>query len=257
MKTTEQQTTILLPSGEWLNNFIVGMKNSGFPLEKPSERSLSWTMPNCRLPILFKEVRASDVPVTMLDSDVTAKAGFTGSDIVIESGLLSLQFGASGQDRGEKDCSPLLKKIWNFPTDQLVPTPIRPRLAISVDPQKYTKNPKAFQLTDLRGTTVYTSFPRITQTLFDRSGVNAIPIRIKERRGKIEALPSLDRTSLAEVDIINTGRTQTENELVEAMTILESALLLLVSADVNQRDEQRIDDFIALVNEATKKERMV
>ena len=185
-----------------------------------SDRRLSASVANADLELLF--VRSEDVAEYVADGLV--ELGLTGADLVAEHGgdlrtILPLGYGA---------CS----------------------LVIAVP-----RDAGIGDVSELAGTRIATSFPRVTASYLASSGVEA---QVVEVRGAVEVTPELGVAD-AVVDLVASGSTLRMNGLRPIATLLASEAVLIGRAGVAGGDERvaMLVDMLRSVLDARGREYMM
>ena len=90
---------------------------------------------------------------------------------------------------------------------------------------------------NLMGKTIATSYPAILKNYLHSTGVlNVDSIQIIELKGSVEIAPKLGIAD-AICDLVSSGMTLKENNLVEGETILHSTAILIANKNFNQNNE--------------------
>lgn len=85
------------------------------------------------------------------------------------------------------------------------------------------KDAKVESIEDLNGERIATSFPNLLKDFFKKNRVNAAILEVK---GSVEATPAMGLTD-AVCDLVQTGRTLKENNLMPLTTVMESQAVLI------------------------------
>jgi ATP phosphoribosyltransferase len=211
--------TVALPNkGRLSEKALALFERAGLKAEFTSERALVAGLGSDFRAIF---VRAADVPEYVADG--AADVGVTGGDLVAESGrevetLLDLGFG-------------------------------RCRLAVAVPEASGIQSVKQVPA----GSRVATSFPRIAESYFQRSG---IPIELARVSGAVEIAPHLGVADVI-VDLVSTGSTLRVNGLREVETVLESTARLIAGKDVwaDAGKRERLEELVAALESVLRAER--
>ena len=184
--------TIALPKGKLFNLSAELLGKIGCTADGLSEKSRKLIITNEAARLKFIITKTADVP-TYVEYGA-ADIGIIGKDVILESGkdvyeLLDLGFG-------------------------------RCRLMMAV-PQ----NKMRARLEDYDHTRVATKFPRIAENFFAAQGMQMEYIKLN---GSIELGPLIG-LSESIVDIVETGTTLRENNLVELVTIMDATARLIAN----------------------------
>jgi ATP phosphoribosyltransferase len=201
---------IAIPNKGRLNQSAIRLMNRiGFPVPESTNRTLLAEFSKGRYQILL--ARAQDIPE--LVELGAADLGITGLDIVRETArkvetVMDLDFG-------------------------------RCRLVLAVPEESDIREPS--QVRD--GSTVATSFPRLTSEYFSGLGKK---VDIAEVSGATEVAPSI---GLADVvtDLTETGSTLKLNHLREVATILESRAVMISNPRSRAEKAARIEEVTSAV----------
>lgn len=179
--------------GRLYDTTIELLEQAGIQLDDVRERRLFAAARDRDMHVYF--VRADDVPEFVEDG--VAHAGVTGLDLVREAGkdideLLDLGFGS---------CELVLAVPEDSPVDVAEDVP--------------------------DGSTVATSFPRLTRGFFDDLGVDVEVVTVS---GAAEITPKVDVADYI-TDLMSTGTTLAQNHLRPVATLLESSAHLVADPD--------------------------
>ena len=157
---------------------------------------------------------AADIPVLVAEGVVDL--GITGSDQVLEKGVQVLEHRRLGFGK----C----------------------RLSVAVHKDASYRTPQ-----DLAGRVVGAKFVRLAREYFEREGVNGV--RVIEIQGAVEVMVLLGMVD-GIVEIVETGNSLVENDLVEIDRVLDAEAVLIGTAsprDVELSDQliRRIDGVLA------------
>lgn len=206
--------TIALPKGKLGEEAIAVLGQAGLPIEglKTDSRQLLFEYPqeNCRYIIC----RPTDIPVYV--DHGAADLGVVGKDTIEEAGadvfeLVDLKFG-----------------FCRF----VVALPETSAQAIMVDGKP--------DLRKLNHKRVASKFPRVAEKYFMSLGMQVEVIKL---HGNIELAP---RVGLAEmiVDIVSTGRTLKENQLVAVSDIFSATARLIANRVSYRMEYQRLEPLV-------------
>lgn len=185
---------IALPNkGRLADQALTLFEKAGLKAESRADRALVANL-GSQFQAIF--VRAQDIPEFVADG--AAALGVTGADLVAEAGqdvreLLDLEFG-------------------------------RCRLAVAVREDSPLRDPGEME----PGTRIATSFPRITESFFQRLGRK---VRVAPVSGSAEIAPHLGVADVI-VDLVSTGSTLRVNGLREIGTIMDSTARLVGNPQV-------------------------
>jgi ATP phosphoribosyltransferase len=191
--------TIALPKGKLLKKSCELLNAAGIPCGDitSDSRQLTFTLPEAGVRLLI--CRASDVP-TYVEYGA-ADVGLVGKDTIVEQGkdvaeLLDLHFGTC-----------------------------RFALAIPAESVPPQNADGTYELKQFNRKRVATKFPRVAQSFFAEQGMQ---VQVIQLHGNIELAP---KVGLAEVivDIVSTGATLKENNLVEIATIFTATTRLIAN----------------------------
>lgn len=229
MNSKEEITKMLLPKGEWLEAMLIAFQIAQLELRSEKSRSYEYSFANQTLPILFQTVRSKEVIGVVCDWDTSVNAGFTGTDIALEQRVDSSQ-----------------PRSWNFPIEKLNSNAPKPRVYLGSTPNLRARIPKP-TIADLRGTTIYTEYPNLTQQVMADTGVTA---KIKAVQGGSEGRWRIDERNGAIVSIRNTDETMKANQIDPILDIMRAGILCLEGPNISQQDQLRIDDLRELIYRA-------
>ncbi len=215
----EQYTRILLPGGEWLDNLKQAMRIDGLGIVTTDNRNYEYSFVEQGLPpILFTVIRSGDVYETLLDQDIQASGGFTGSDILTEQGQ---------------------SYLWAYELVAQLFDKRRPMIVLGSTPNLRNRETEISN-----DSVIYTSYPNITERFFAAKNISP---RIKKRAGKIEAYWTIDPENDAIIDIASTGDTMQANQ-IRIMEVLMSPELVFMERDnVSRQDKERCEDLREIV----------
>ncbi|MFO1259385.1 MAG: ATP phosphoribosyltransferase [Gammaproteobacteria bacterium] len=103
-------------------------------------------------------------------------------------------------------------------------------------------------LSDLRSTTIATSYPKTLKAFLKEQGIQA---RVMTLQGSVELAPKI---GIADVicDLVSTGKTLAENGLVEILTLAESEALLVGNPKSSSNRYEMIKPFISRIKKVVK-----
>jgi len=215
----ENYTKMLLPKGEWLESMLIAFANAKMPLvSKP--RSYEYEFVDTNLPITFYAVRSKEVLGTIKDPDTVVWSGFTGTDIAEE------------QEYALNDAN------WEFPLAPLNPKAPKPVIYLGKTPNLKIEV-SSTNLADIKGTTVYTEYPTITNRFFENA---LVEVNIKTVQGGSEGRWRLDPDNGAIVTVRNTDATRRANNIEPVVDILKAGVIFVAQENLQTQDQLRIDD---------------
>lgn len=206
--------TIALPKGKLLIDSIQALCRIGIECSYINEdsRKLFYDLEESKIKIII--CRATDIP-TFVEYGA-ADLGFVGKDTLLEE---------------NKDVAELLDLKFGY-CRFVVAMP-----AASVPPKLPNGD---YDLSGLNHQRVATKFPRVAETFFSRLGMQVNPIKL---HGNIELAPCVDLAEMI-VDIVSTGKTLRENNLLEVAPILEATSRLIANRVAYRIKNERIRDLI-------------
>jgi ATP phosphoribosyltransferase len=212
---TEQNTQILLPGGEWLPSLLAAFKVAGLELSTSNPRCYRYTLEKRALPVVFDVARSREVTDILAESQCSASAGLSGTDVFAENGV---------------------KADWILPLFKLVPSAPQALLYLGLTPN-YQGDENSL---NLEGSTIFTTYPTITRTYLEKNNLGNTTII--ERGGKIEGLWRTDDQNLAIVDISSSGTTAQANDIRIVREIMRPEVGLLRNTRITNNDVLRIND---------------
>jgi ATP phosphoribosyltransferase len=209
----QKEVTIALPKGKLGDEALELLGKAGLPVEnvKTESRQLLFHFP--REQIRYIICRPTDIPIYV--DYGAADLGVVGKDTVVEAGaavfeLVDLKFG-------------------------------RCRFVAAVPRQVAAEYQNTGQdISYFDRVRVATKFPRIAQEYFASKGMQ---VEVVKLHGNIELAP---RVGLAEmiVDIVSTGRTLAENDLVPVVDIFEATARLIANRVSYRIHHQRMQGIV-------------
>lgn len=188
MQPNVRLTLAIQKNGRLSNDSIALLQNLGLTF-LPSKSSLYCSLENFPLDILF--VRDDDIPA--LIKDKACDLGIVGENVLYEH---------------DQNCFEILKPL-SFGCC---------RLSIATPTESTFNN--IFSLESMR---IATSYPNLLQQFLNKKSINAKIVTIS---GSVEIAPLLG-ISDAICDLVSTGKTLAENNLIERVTILNSQAVLV------------------------------
>lgn len=109
--------------------------------------------------------------------------------------------------------------------------------------------PKKYDLSYFKGKRIASAYPNITRKFFAQNGIE--DIKILDLSGAIEAYP---RLNLADgiVDIVETGTSLKENNLIEIQTIMEASPILVGRSDLTEEQKHALSFIVKSLKAAMK-----
>ena len=199
--------TVALPKGKLFNPSAELLRKVGWSAENLSEDSRKLVISNEQDKLKFIITKTADV--TTFVEYGAADIGIIGKDVIAESGkdifeLLDLGFGKC-------------------------------HLMMAVPKDKLKKN-----LQDYANTAVATKFPNIAKKFFDSQAMQMEFIKLN---GSIELAPLIGLTDSI-VDIVETGTTLRENNLIEIVNIMNSTARLIANPVSYKLNFRRINQLV-------------
>lgn len=211
----QQYLTIALSKGTLLKPTVALFNKAGLPFEGVSEDSRSMVFDYEQPMIKYIMCRPTDVPAYVEQG--AADLGIVGKDVIVEQGkdvfeMVDLRYGCC-------------------------------RFVVAVPEE--IKNHK---LTDLNYKRVATKFPVTAERFFRDQGLQ---VEIIELHGNIELAPLMGLSDMI-VDIVSTGRTLRENNLVELVKIMDSTTRLICNRVSYRTKYERIQPLIERLQSLAK-----
>jgi ATP phosphoribosyltransferase len=211
--------TIALPKGKLLTDSLEVLTKAGIECSEVSEesRKLLFSLEGSEAQIII--CRPTDIPTYVEHG--AADIGFVGKDTLLEE---------------NKDVAELLDLKFGYC-----------RFVVAMPEEKVPARlpDGTFDLSVLNHQRVATKFPRVAEEFFRQRGMQVVPIKL---HGNIELAP---RVNLAEmiVDIVSTGTTLRQNNLVEVAPILEATTRLIANRVAYRMKYQRINELTEKLRE--------
>jgi ATP phosphoribosyltransferase len=211
----QQYLTIALSKGTLLKPTVALFNKAGLPFEGVSEDSRSMVFDYEQPMIKYIMCRPTDVPTYVEQG--AADLGIVGKDVIVEQGkdvfeMVDLRYGCC-------------------------------RFVVAV-PEEIKNN----KLTDLNYKRVATKFPVTAERFFRDQGLQ---VEIIELHGNIELAPLMGLSDMI-VDIVSTGRTLRENNLVELVKIMDSTTRLICNRVSYRTKYERIQPLIERLQSLAK-----
>jgi ATP phosphoribosyltransferase len=211
--------TIALPKGKLLDDSLDLLSRAGFDCLHINEDSRQLVFDLLQDEIRIIICRPTDIPTYVENG--AADIGFVGKDVLLEekkdvAELLDLKFG-------------YCRFVVAMPEESLPP---------------YLPD-GSYDLSTLNHKRVATKFTQVAQDFFNSQGMQVTAIKL---HGNIELAP---RVKLAEmiVDIVSTGRTLRENQLVEVAQILEATTRLIANRAACSIKQKRIYELTEMLRQ--------
>lgn len=218
----ERKTTILLPAGEWQQSLLTTLACASISCIRESERNYLVTFPDLDIEGVF--VRTKSVPKLLADPNSQAIAGFTGTDILIQSGRFTLAD---------------LKDGWEVPLDQCDEAAPRPSVYLGITPTAFEQFDGSPSLADIATGIIVSAYPELARQYFQNKGYKP---EIMQEDGKIEGLWRIIPNCFAICDITSSGRTMAENGISLFETIMSVSLQLVIEeGKATKTDIERIE----------------
>ncbi|WP_406676852.1 ATP phosphoribosyltransferase [Moorella sp. ACPs] len=189
--------TLALPKGKLGEDALQLLRKAGLPVEgmATGARQLVFTFPADR--VRYVICRPTDVPTYVEHG--AADLGIVGKDTLAEAGadvfeLVDLGFGYC-------------------------------RFVVAAPRQRWEEAGQSLETLLAGSRRVATKFPRVAAAFFQEKG---LPVEIIKLHGNIELAPLVGLADLI-VDIVSTGRTLRENDLVEVVSIFPSTARLIAN----------------------------
>jgi len=209
--------TIALPKGRLLEPCMKLLGSLGLPTQGVDEesRTLVYEFPEHKLRYIM--CRPTDVPAYVEHG--AADLGIVGKDIIVEQG---------------KDVFEMVDLGFGYC-----------RFVVAVPAKK-----KGAPLTRFNYRRVATKFPRVAEEFFRSQGLQ---VEVVKLHGNIELAPLMGIADMI-VDIVSSGRTLRENNLVELVEIMESTARLIVNRISYRVNHQQLQPLIEKISEVVKNE---
>lgn len=212
----ENELTIALCKGNLLKPTLVLLAAAGLPNDGVTEDSRNLVFTYAEDGIRYLICRPTDVPTYVEQG--AADLGIVGKDVIVEQQkdvfeLVDLGFGAC-------------------------------RFVVAVP-----ETLKDVRLKDLNYRRVATKFPRVAEAFFRSQGMQVEVIKL---HGNIELAPLIGIADMI-VDIVSSGRTLRENNLVELVHIMDSTSRLISNRVSFRTKFDRIEPLVQIMQEKAKK----
>lgn len=212
--------TIALPKGKLGKEAVALLQEAGFPtagLETEARRLLYTYEAEA---VKYIICRPTDIP-TYVEYGA-AELGIAGKDVVVESEAQVLEL----LDLGFGQC----------------------RFVVAVPQEKLAATSGTFNLAALDHHRVATKFPRVAGAFFEEKGMQ---VEIIKLHGNIELAPQVGLADMV-VDIVSTGRTLAENNLVAVADIFSATARLIVNRGAYRLKSRRVQEAMRSLEKAVK-----
>jgi ATP phosphoribosyltransferase len=211
----ETQSTILLPSGEFLPPLLTRLNQSGYKFDgQNSRRYFKQQLNPKRFAIeAGLVVRPTDIPTLLPLSQ--AILGIVGSDIATD-----------------QQVKPNLLRT--IPFQNGIPITL-----IQLFATPNWTEPRS--LDQLQNTRVFAPYPNLTNQWFTKQNLK-LP-KIEQVAGKIEGLWNIFPDNLAAVDVVTTGNTAKANQLDLIATLMPVCLVGIIRPNLTPIDQFKADFF--------------
>lgn len=210
--------TLALPKGKLGEDALQLLRKAGLPVDgvATEARQLVFAFPADR--VRYVICRPTDVPTYVEHG--AADLGIVGKDTLAEAGadvfeLVDLGFGYC-------------------------------RFVVAAPRQRWEEAGRSLENLLAGSRRVATKFPRVAATFFQERG---LPVEIIKLHGNIELAPLVGLADLI-VDIVSTGRTLRENDLVEVVPIFPSTARLIANRVSYRINYQRLRPVIEALKRA-------
>lgn len=215
----ENKLTIALPKGKLFQPSIELLGKSGLNTENISDKARTLLFEDVSNKVQYIICRPTDIPVYVEHG--AADLGIVGKDSIIEAGknlyeLLDLKFG---------QCGFVLAA---------------PRKLLSTEGKYPWK----------QGMRIATKFPTLARDYLQKKGLQAEIIKL---HGNVELAPQVGLAELI-VDLVSTGQTLQENDLVPLEEIVQASARLIVNRASYRLKAERINSLLSKIKENLNKE---
>lgn len=207
--------TIALPKGKLGQDAVEMLKAVGFPVEglETDSRKLCFAYPEEKVKYII--CRPTDIPIYVEYG--AADLGIVGKDSIVESSkdvfeLVDLKFG---------EC----------------------RFVVAIPRRKaerYADHKGKVNLDEFNHARVATKFPRVAETFFREKGIQVEVIKL---HGNIELAPAVNLAEMI-VDIVSTGGTLKENDLVPVADIFPVTAQLIANRVSYRMNHARVHGLV-------------
>jgi len=210
--------TLALPKGKLGQDALQLLERAGLPVDGVSTeaRQLVFTFPDKEMRYLI--CRPTDVPTYVEHG--AADLGIVGKDTLVEAGadvfeLVDLGFGLC-------------------------------RFVVAAPRKRWQEAGQSMENLMAGSRRVASKFPRVAGEFFQEQGISMEIIKL---HGNIELAPQVGLADLI-VDIVSTGRTLKENDLVEVITIFQATARLIANRVSYRIDYQRLTPVVEALRRA-------
>ncbi|MBO8158875.1 ATP phosphoribosyltransferase [Thermosyntropha sp.] len=208
--------TIALSKGTLLKPTVKLLKEAGMPITGIDEESRAMVFTFEEEGIKYIMCRPTDVPTYVEQG--AADLGIVGKDVIVEQG---------------KDVYELLDLEYGYC-----------RFVVAVPKEK-----ENIKLKELNYKRAATKFPVVAENFFRSRGLQ---VEIIKLHGNVELAPIMGIADMI-VDIVSTGRTLKENNLVELVKIMDSTTRLICNRVSYRTKHEKIQPLLKVLKDITKK----
>lgn len=219
-----EELTIALPKGKLGEDALELLEKIGLPTDgvKENSRKLAHEFPKAKIKYLI--CRPTDIP-TYVEYGA-ADLGIVGKDSLVESGanvfeLVDLKFG-------------YCRFVVALPKETL---------------EEIERKYGQYDLKHLDNKRVATKFPRIAEDFFRSKGMQ---VEVLKLHGNIELAPTVGLSDMV-IDIVSTGRTLKENNLVAVEEMFSATARLIANRVSYRMKNSRVQDISAKCYEIVTK----
>lgn len=210
----ENMLTIALPKGKLFQPALELLSLCGLKTQGVSDKARTLLFEDSESKVRFIICRPTDIPVYVEHG--AADLGIVGKDSIIEAGknlyeLLDLKFG---------QCGFVLAA---------------PRKMLSPDGGFAWK----------QGTRIATKFPTLAKEFLQKKGLQAEIIKL---HGNVELAPQVGLAEMI-VDLVSTGQTLQENDLVALEKIVQASARLIVNRASYRLKAEKINDLLSRIKD--------
>ncbi|MDW7674746.1 MAG: ATP phosphoribosyltransferase [Bacillota bacterium] len=206
--------TIALPKGKLFDPCINILAEAGLPVTVLQGDSRKLVFTDEAAQVRYMICRPTDIP-TFVEYGA-ADLGIVGKDTIVEQ---------------EKDISELVDLKFGYC-----------RFVVALPEVKYRENP---ELAAYNYGRVATKFPKVAADFFEQQGMQMEVIKL---HGNIELAPLVGLSELI-VDIVSSGRTLKENNLVPVAEIFEATSRLVANRASHRMKFQRVQPLVDKIKE--------
>lgn len=240
LRFPETKTRILVPTGNLYTSTMEYLSEIGLTI--PSNQDpRDFEIPVENMDVILVPFRSREVPLSVLADNSDAKAGITGSDIIMEKGL---EMGIE-TDEGEI-----------LPFNEIISTPPKSSLYLGITTKQDREKGKDYQVSDLSNNTIVTIYPNITNDYIKKNGLTNT--RIFEVEGQDEAYQYI-YPYRGVLGIKSTGRSIEANQIkvLDEFFNVTVKMITYGTDKLTTRDLQILNDLREMTYLALKKRGMV